>query len=105
MWVFTKYGFFSFVKHERGYAVRSRSRAHLEALKKRLGLDCSIDTKSGTDYPCRIYVDKETWTRAITTLAGEVDYDNFKKAVGTKDAPYARALSSVWAIMAGRRFA
>lgn len=75
---------------------------HLERLKKRFDFlaDTPIDEKSGTDYPCRIVVGKTDWLMAVMSLASEVNYTNFKKEVGTKDALYARAVAAVWAIMA-----
>lgn len=102
MWVFTKYGFFSIVQHGQWYAVRARSRMHLERLKKRFEFlaDTPIDEKSGTDYPCRIYMDRGDLLTVVTSLAGEISYTNFKKQVGTKDAMYSRAVAAVWAIMA-----
>ena len=64
--------------------VRARVRGHLEALKKRwpdhLGL-CDIRTFAGTDYAFRMFVDKYVWSRVLSELALETDYDNFKSEV------------------------
>ena len=96
MWLFTKHGFFSVVcarqgdgKHGRPIdttrlMVRARVRGHLETLRKRwpdhLGL-CDIRTSAGSDYAFRMFVDKHAWSRVISELALETDYDNFKSEV------------------------
>jgi len=102
MWIFTKHGFFSIVANGDDFVVRARSRMHLEKLRHRFELlkGCPIDEKSGTDYPCRIYVQRQAWLEVLVRMASEVNYTNFKKEVGTKDALYARAVAAVWAIMA-----
>lgn len=118
MWLFTKYGFFSSVcaRHGDGkqgqpidttrLMVRARVPGHLEALKKRcpdhLGL-CDIRTFAGTDYAFRLFVDKHVWSRVLSELALETDYDNFKDEVVRHQAgggvPYEQALHDVWAVM------
>ena len=96
MWVFTKHGFFSAVCARQGdgahgqpidsnrIMVRARVRGHLEALKKRfpdlLG-ECDIHESAETDYAFRIFIDKRVWSRVISGLADETDYDNFKSEV------------------------
>jgi hypothetical protein len=102
MWIFTKYGFFSIVANGDDFVVRARSKMHLENLRRRFEdlKACPVDEKSATDYPCRIYVQRKTWLEVVRRLTGEVDYTNFKKEVGTKDAMYSRAVAAVWAIMA-----
>ena len=102
MWIFTKHGFFSIVANGDDFVVRARDRWHLEKLKHRFELlkGCPIDEKSGTDYPCRIYVQRQAWLEVLVRLGSEVNYTNFKKEVGTKDAMYSRAVAAVWAIMA-----
>ena len=118
MWLFTKHGFFSVVCARQGdgkrgrpidttrLMVRARVRGHLEALKERwpdqLG-PCDVRTFVGTDYAFRIFVDKHAWSRVLSELALETDYDNFKSAVGRHQgpagAPYERALHDVWDVM------
>ena len=118
MWIFTKHGFFSVVCARQGdgkqgqpidttrLMVRARSRAHLEALKERwpdhLGL-CEIRTSARTDYAFRIFVDKQAWSRVLSELALETDYDNFKSEVvrhqGRAGAAYEHALHDVWSVM------
>ena len=107
MWLFTKHGFLSVVcaRQDDGkqgqpidmarLMVRARVRGHLEALKKRwpdhLGL-CDIRTFAGTDYAFRMFVDKPAWSRVLSELGLETDYDNFKSEVarheGAAGSPY-----------------
>jgi hypothetical protein len=116
MWIFTKHGFFSVVCARQGEGdrdqgtdtarvmVRARVRGHLEALRKRwpehLGA-CEIRTFGGTDYAFRLFVDKHTWSRVLSELALETDYDNFKAEVARQQAgsPYEHALHGVWSVM------
>jgi hypothetical protein len=86
--------------------VRARVRRHLEALKERwpdhLG-PCDIRTFAATDYAFRMCVDKHAWSRVLSELALETDYDNFKSEVarhqGSAGSPYEHALHDVWAVM------
>jgi hypothetical protein len=118
MWLFTKHGFFSVVCARQGdgkqgqpidttcLMVRARVREHLEALKKlwpdHLGL-CGIRTFAGSDYAFRIFVDKHAWSRVLSELALETDYDNFKSEVAHYQARaggrYERSLHEVWSVM------
>ena len=118
MWLFTKHGFFSVVCARQGdgrhgqpidttrLMVRARVRGHLDALRKRwpddLGL-CEIRTFAGTDYAFRMFVDKHAWSRVLSELALETDYDNFKEEVARYQARvgerYERSLHEVWEVM------
>ena len=120
MWLFTRYGFFSAVsarKEDEKYGqsidpdrimVRARVRGDLESLKNRfpdlLG-QCDIHAFIGTDYAFRIFVDKQIWSRVLSKLAEETDYDNFKSEVarhqGIAGAAYEHSLHEVWSVMHG----
>jgi hypothetical protein len=120
MWLFTKYGFFSAVCARQGdgghhqpvdpdrIMVRARIRGHLESLAQRfpesLGA-CEIHESTSTDYAFRLFVEKPAWSRVLSQLAQETDYDNFKSAVahwqGDDGAPYEHALHEVWSAMYG----
>jgi hypothetical protein len=67
-----------------------------------LGL-CEIRTFTGTDYAFRSFVDKHAWSRVLSELALETDYDNFKSEVarrrGSAGVPYEQALHDVWEAM------
>ncbi len=118
MWIFTRHGFFSAVCARQGSGkrgqpidpdrimVRARIRGHLEALKKRFPelLDqCDIQEFTGTDYAFRIFVNKPVWSKALSALAEETDYDNFKSEVahfqGRAGGAYERSLHDVWSVM------
>ena len=120
MWIFTRYGFFSAVsarqrdgKYDQAIdpdriMVRARVRGHLEALKERFPVQlgrCDIHDFIGTDYAFRIFVDKGVWSRVLSQLAEETDYDNFKSEVaryqGRSGAAYENSLHQVWAVMYG----
>jgi hypothetical protein len=117
MWLFTKHGFFSVVCARQGdgrsgepidatrLMVRARVRSHLEALKARWPghlSSCEILTSCEADYAFRIFVDKDVWSRVLSDLARETDYDNFKSAVahhqGSAGRPYEHALHDVWEV-------
>ena len=82
MWLFTRDGFFSVVCARQGdgahgrsvdlskVMVRARSHRHLEALKARHAQHlaaCDIVEFPGSDYACRLFVDKATWTTVVAT--------------------------------------
>lgn len=119
MWLFTKYGFFSIVcaagkdkkPNRRKAMVRARTRAHLEALKRRFPklLRGRIIETEKTDYGFRILIPKNKATALAAALMREIDYGNFKSAVAeTHDGTgldedmkaYEKALHAVWAEMA-----
>ena len=115
MWIFSKYGFYSAVCATQGrggpidserVVVRARERGHLERLQERfadpLGKAEILD-HVGTDYPYRIVVPRDAWTRVCTWLAAELDYTNFKDAVwhDQGDSRYEKALHKVWTTMYG----
>lgn len=118
MWIFTKHGFFGAVCARQGSGkhgqpvdpnrimVRARVRAHLEALMNRfpdlLG-ECEVQEFAGTDYAFRIFIAKSVWSQALSSLAEETDYDNFKSEVarykGKTGEAYERSLHDVWSVM------
>jgi hypothetical protein len=118
MWIFTRHGFFSAVCARQGdgehgqpvdpdrIMVRARLREHLQSLRERfldlLGV-CEIQQSAGTDYAFRIFVDKPVWSRILSELADEIDYDNFKREVarhqGRSGAAYEDSLHQVWSMM------
>jgi hypothetical protein len=120
MWIFTKHGFFSAVCARKGSGkhgqpvdpdrimVRARVRDHLEALKRRfpalLG-QSDIQESASTDYAYRLFVQKSAWAQALSALAEETHYDNFKSEVarhqGRAGAAYERSLHEVWSVMHG----
>ena len=120
MWIFTQYGFYSAVCARQGdgdhanpvdesrIMVRARLRVHLELLLQRfddyLG-DAEITETPHTDYRYRVFVDKSVWTRVLSALADELDYDNFKSRVAANlevvGSTYEHSLHDVWGVMHG----
>lgn len=113
MWIFTKYGFFSIAcangpNKELDTAVlmiRARSRSHLSALKERFPtlVTGPILSSPMNDYKYRVIISKENWVQALTDLAEEQTWANFKDETahyqGKQGRGYLSALHDVWAVM------
>lgn len=118
MWIFSRYGFFSAVCAREGdgrhgrpvdrdrVMVRARVRDHLDRLQRRFPDElaaCDVAESTGTDYRFRMFVGKDAWSRVVSGLASELDYDNFKGEVarhqGSAGSAYESALHDVWAVM------
>ena len=103
MWLVTDRGFYSVVdKGDReGYlCVRARVRSDLENLLKLESLagyaDDVIETDN-SDYRFRVSITREDWITASSTLAAEIDYPNFKTAVGERQGhDRAHTYMEVW---------
>lgn len=117
MWIFTKCGFFSVVCAREGHGergkpldlgrvmIRARDFRHLEKLQEEcVGLsDLPIERFPNTDYEYRIFATKDQWAAAVTHLAQEIDYGNFKSEIskqGRESAEYLDAMGDVWVRMA-----
>lgn len=117
MWIFTRYGFFSIAcatgtdgtLDTDTVMVRSRLREHLLSLKERfpeteLG-KAEIQSSDHTDYRCRIVMPKAVWVAALTELATEQTWSNFKNETSrftrAKKAAYTYvdALHRIWDVM------
>ena len=85
--------------------VRSRDRGHLEALQERFPelAGFTIHESPNNDYRFRLFCPKELWAPILGKLALDVDYDNFKDAVGAwqgkQGRAYQNAHSDVWVVM------
>lgn len=102
MWIFTVDGFFSAVadRDRPGHIiVRMRVRGDGERLQAALGGGELIETPQA-DYRFRIRTTHTRWSDYVGSAAAEIDYSNFKAAVGGRDgAERAHAYSDVWALM------
>lgn len=105
MWLFTTIGFFSVVAdpdHPDTLKVRARARADLEALRDRHLPDLEIVETDHTDYRFRAFVHRDEWAHAARALAADIDYPNFKSAVGQRQgAARAKRYGEVWRVMYG----
>lgn len=88
MWIFTTDGFFSAVQDKQDDKViwiRARMRVDLERFVKHYDINATqIYENAGTDYAYRIAVWREEWARVMMACAEDVDYTNFKHAVGDR---------------------
>lgn len=83
MWIYSTLGFFSIVKHRHelgSYLVRARCRDDLASLLEAAGLPASFQYTPSADYPFRVTVPGNAFSRIMLALLKTVDYPNFKDA-------------------------
>jgi hypothetical protein len=100
MWLMTTVGFFSIVR-KRGdtvLTVRARARADLEALRDEYLTSLGpITVGGGSDYPYRARIDAKDLAGAIGRIIEDIDYANFKIAVGERQGPErAHVYGEIW---------
>ena len=94
MWIFTKGGFLSAVRHTGKpgkLLVRARFAGDLERFCEAHGIDAEVAETPEHDYRFRAEIPCEAFAEAIKAEALAIDYPNFKSAVhdGTeRDAAY-----------------
>lgn len=103
MWLFTNIGFFSAVqKPGTDYlTVRARVGADLDALRaKYLPQLSATEAKGGTDYPWRATVSHADFAEALSKIAMDLHYDNFKNEVAhTQGKSRASRYGKVWSAL------
>lgn len=103
MWLVTTQGFYSVVQHRRDHdklLVRARTREDIEALRVQIP-DLRPFSDSRADYRWRAVVTRAEWIAALAQLVSEIDYPNFKSAVGSRQgAERAHVYGEVWRILA-----
>jgi aminopeptidase C len=98
MWVFTTSGFVSAVYKDGVLQVRSRDRKSLQALSKETNV--AIIATPLADYPYRIAITNEQFSKWVSAQAMAVDYKNFKSEVAdTLGYGFAKPLNQVWSAM------
>ena len=104
MWLITTRGFYSVVEHRSDperLIVRARRREDLEALAELIP-DLEIFSDRRADYRWRAVVARAEWALAVAQLAAEIDYSNFKSAVGQRqDDERAGLYAEVWRVLYG----
>lgn len=107
MWVFSKTGFVSIVKHKYipgSLMIRARVREDLEqfiaVLDEVTGSKHSLKETPDGDYAFRTTATKKAVAEAITRQINDLDYVNFKNSVHG-DADRDSAYMSVWSAMYG----
>jgi hypothetical protein len=101
MWVITPRGFYSAVaKPEDGdefVTVRARSERDIRNLAELI--DAQPYRDEGRDYRWRIRCPKAEWAKAVSVMAHEIDYGNFKSRIAREDPERAHLLSRVWEVL------
>lgn len=103
MWIMTTIGFFSVVQKsgEEGLTIRSRVENDLKLLKQKYLPEAGEIIKgAGTDYPYRIRVSHNDWAQALSKIAMDIHYSNFKSAVyGEQGSARASTYGKVWGVL------
>jgi hypothetical protein len=86
MWLFTSDGFFSVVQkpqdRKKGtLTIRTRNRADMDTLVSDYFPDAEPYRVKYSDYEWRIRVPKGEWAKAVSQMAMNIDYSNFKDEV------------------------
>ena len=98
MWVFTTSGFVSAVYKDGALQVRARDRKSLEALSKETA--AAIIATPLADYPYRIAITNEQFSKWLSQQVMSVDYKNFKSEIAdTRGYGFAKPLNKVWSVM------
>ena len=98
MWVFTTSGFLSAVYKDGALQVRARDRKSLEPLSKET--NAVVIATPLADYPYRIAITNEQFSKWLSRQVMSVDYKNFKSEVAdTLGYDFARPLNQVWSAM------
>jgi UDP-3-O-acyl-N-acetylglucosamine deacetylase len=98
MWVFTTSGFVSAVYKDDAMQIRARDRKSLEGLSKQTGASITLTPRA--DYPYRIAITNEQFSKWLSRQAMAVDYKNFKSEVAdTRGYGFAKPLNKVWSVM------
>jgi hypothetical protein len=98
MWLFTNTGFVSAVSNGQDLMVRSRDRESLEALAESAQTEILSTPKN--DYPYRVIVTHEIFSKWAAHMAAGITYKNFKSEVSaTRGYDFAHPLMKVWSAM------
>ena len=98
MWLFTNTGFLSAVSNGQDLMVRSRDRESLEPLAE--SAKTKILSTPQNDYPYRVIVTHETFSRWAAHMATGITYKNFKSEVAaTRGYDFSHPLMKVWSAM------
>jgi UDP-3-O-acyl-N-acetylglucosamine deacetylase len=98
MWVFTTSGFVSAVYKYGALQVRARDRKSLDTLAKVTG--ATIIATPLADYPYRIAITNEQFSKWLSQQATAINYKNFKSEIAdTRGYGFAKPLNKVWSVM------
>jgi len=100
MWILTPFGFFSVVQKEGDDNLSVRARVHSDLqnlIQQYLPKPQPIQTGGHTDYPYRIFVSHTEWAQALTKIANDIDFPNFKRKVKSQQGPIrSKIYGNVW---------
>ena len=103
MWLFARTGFYSVVQKpgQTALTVRARARVDLDRLRDRYLPQLGDTIKGGgTDYPFRAMVKRDDLASAMSAIAEDLDYSNFKNMVAVElGEPRADTYSDVWSTL------
>jgi hypothetical protein len=98
MWLFTNTGFVSAVSNGKDLMVRARDKESLEALAEAAKTEIINTPKN--DYPYRVIVTHELFSKWVAHMAAGITYKNFKSEVAaTRGHDFAHPLMKVWSAM------
>jgi len=98
MWVFTTSGFVSAVYKDGALQVRARDSKSLEILSEETA--AAIIATPLADYPYRIAITNEQFSKWLSQQVMSVDYKNFKSEIAdTRGYGFAKPLNKVWSVM------
>jgi 8-oxo-dGTP pyrophosphatase MutT (NUDIX family) len=103
MWLMTNFGFFSVVRKTDGeeLTVRARTRGDLDRLRGHYlpELGASV-AHAGTDYPWRAVTQRAALSAAMSRIADDIDYPNFKDEVAkTIGKERAKRYAKIWSAL------
>jgi hypothetical protein len=98
MWLFTNTGFVSAVSNGKDLMVRSRDRESLEPIAE--SSNTEIIATPQNDYPYRVIVTHEFFSKWVAHMAAGIAYKNFKSEVAAiRGNKFAHPLMKVWSVM------
>ena len=98
MWLFTNTGFVSAVSNGKDLMVRARDRASLEPISE--SAQVAVIATPQNDYPYRVTVSHELFSKWVAHMASGITYKNFKSEVAaTRGCEFAHPLIKVWSAM------
>ena len=98
MWLFTNTGFVSAVSNGKDLMVRARDRESLEPISE--AAQVAIIATPQNDYPYRVIVSHEFFSKWVAHMASGITYKNFKSEVAaTRGYEFAQPLMKVWSVM------
>lgn len=105
MWIFSKAGFFSVVEDRADsdrIVVRARIRHDLHNLRAKYAPELScVEVNYKRDYRYRAFISRAAWANAMSKMAMDLDYSNFKSMVDrTQGVDRHDLYTRVWGVMA-----